>query len=202
MRYTELLQNPPAIMSPTTSTILTYSTPDVEAYISEQPFLIVASGTTGLRTWEASLLLSEWILTQNIKGMKILELGAGTGLVGILAGKKDANVTATDGSGTVVLTLQKNFEMNNVIAETDVLWWGEESTLLQEKWDYILGADITYDVEVCSSLAETYSLGLRQGGIGMLAATVRNEDTLIAFIKECGFYSQVCADLRIEDVES
>jgi predicted nicotinamide N-methyase len=134
--------------------------------------------------------------------MKILELGAGTGLVGILAGKKDANVTATDGSGTVVLTLQKNFEMNNVIAETDVLWWGEESTLLQEKWDYILGADITYDVEVCSSLAETYSLGLRQGGIGMLAATVRNEDTLIAFIKECGFYSQVCADLRIEDVES
>lgn len=191
MRYTELLQNPPSIVSPTTSTVITYSTSDVEVYISEQPSLIAASGTTGLRTWEASLLLSEWIITQNIKGMKILEVGAGTGLVGILAGKKDANVTATDGSKTVVSTLQKNFEMNNVNAQTDVLWWGEESTLLQEKWDYIFGADITYDVEVCSSLAETYSLGLRQGGIGMLAATVRNEHTLVTFIKECGFSFQV-----------
>jgi predicted nicotinamide N-methyase len=166
--------------------VITYSTPDGEVYIREQPSLIVASGTTGLRTWEASLLLSEWVLTQDLTGKRILELGAGTGLVGILAAKRGAKVTATDGSEMVVSRLRKNYEMNLVNSTSEVLWWGEENELLEETWDYIIGADITYDEEVCRSLSETYALALRQGGIGILAATVRNHDTFSAFIRESG----------------
>jgi predicted nicotinamide N-methyase len=168
-------------------------------YITEQPSLLAARGTTGLRTWEASLFLSEWVLTQDVKGKKILELGAGTGLAGILAAKRGACVTATDGSHEVVASLQKNYELNSVQAETEILWWGEASGLLKERWDYILGADITYDEDVCSSLAETFAAGLRRGGTGFVAATVRNEATVDAFVRECGTF---CWDILIAEARN
>lgn len=181
------MQNPPAIVPPTTETIITYTIPQLgEIYISEQPSLLVSGGTTGLRTWEASLLLSEWLLEQDIQGKNILELGSGTGLAGIIAAKKGSKVMATDGSERVVSTLRGNFKRNDIAADTSVLWWGEENDILERKWDLILGADITYDEDICSDLAKTYEFGLRCGGMGILAATVRNEDTLMAFVRECG----------------
>ena len=192
LRYAELLQEPPTPHGPTATTVVTYSYPDGEVYIAEQPSLIAANGTTGLRTWEASLLLSEWVLSHDMNAKRVLELGAGTGLVGILAAKRGADVTATDGSALVMETLERNFRMNDVSAKMGCLWWGEDewfderSSGLEDDWDYVLGADVTYDEEVCSSLAETYSIALRRGGIGMMAATVRNENTLDAFIKDCG----------------
>jgi protein-lysine N-methyltransferase EEF2KMT len=181
-------------------TIITYIAPAVgELYISEQPFLIVSGGTTGLRTWEASFLLSEWVLNQEIEGMNILELGAGTGFVGILAAKKGAHVMLTDGSEAVVSKLHENLTLNQVTADVRPLWWGEKDPILDMCWDYILGADITYDEDICASLAVTYAQALRQGGVGILAATVRNESTLRAFTNQCGIFL-VCSKILISDL--
>ena len=153
----------------------------------------MSGGTTGLRTWEASLLLTEWLLEQGVQRKSVLELGAGTGLAGILAAKRGAYVTATDGSETVVAKLRENYHRNGVWAETRVLWWGKKDEILERKWDLIIAADVTYDKDVCSDLAKTYALALRHGGVGILSATVRNEDTLNAFVKECGIkFSQRC----------
>lgn len=190
MDYTTLLQNPPTTVPPTTEVVLTYTLPSgKEIYISEQPSVLVSGGTTGLRTWEASLLLSEWLLEQDIQRKSVLEFGAGTGLAGILAAKHGAYVTATDGSNIVVSKMRDNYHLNGVWAETRVLWWGEKDDLLERKWDLVIGADLAYDKDVCSDLARTYALALRHGGMGILSATVRNEDTLEAFVKECGMRS-------------
>jgi hypothetical protein len=181
--------------------VITYATPKIgEIYISEQPSLIASGGTTGLRTWEASLLLSEWLLEQNIERKSVLELGAGTGLVGILAAKMGAKVMATDGSDMVVTKLSGNFELNNVSIDSGVLWWGDENEILKRKWDLIVGADITYDEDVCSSLAETYALGIKHGATGILAATVRNERTLMVFVKECGMIFWCRTNCRVERI--
>jgi len=187
MSYTSYLQDPPAVISPTKETIITYVAPGLgDIYLAEQPSLLVSDGTTGLRTWEASFALAEWLLEQDLEGKRILEFGTGTGFASILAAKKGAKVLATDGSKMVVNRLRENFERNDVVAETKVLWWGKEDEDLGKEWDYVLGADVTYDVEVCASLAESFECALRSGGVGVLAATVRNEETLAAFIKECG----------------
>lgn len=181
------LQNPPAIVPPTTETIITYTIKQVgEIYIREQPSLLASGGTTGMRTWEASFLLSEWLLEQDAQGKRVLELGAGTGLVGVLAAKRGAIVTATDGSEVVVMNIRRNFELNGVIAETRTLLWGVEDDILKREWDLVLGADITYDEGECAILAKTYALSLKHGGIGIVAATVRNENTLRIFVRQCG----------------
>jgi protein-lysine N-methyltransferase EEF2KMT len=187
MRYATFFLRPPEIVPPTTETVITYIIQQVgEVYISERPSLLVSGGTTGMRTWEASLLLSEWLLGQDVQGKKVLELGAGTGLVGILAAKRGAKVMATDGSEVVITNIRKNFELNDVIAETQTLWWGEEDDILRQEWDFVLGADITYDEDECAILAGTYALSLKGGGMGIIAATVRNENTLRVFVRECG----------------
>lgn len=166
---------------------ITYSLPRVgEIYITEQPNLLVSGGTTGLRTWEASLLLSEHLLSLPLRGKRVLELGAGTGLSSIIANKLGAHVLSTDGSEQVIQKLKDNFKLNSVEMDTCALWWGEEDPILEREWDFVVGADITYDVDVCSALAETYFCVLRKGTIGILAATIRNEDTVKAFVNECG----------------
>jgi predicted nicotinamide N-methyase len=174
-------------VSPTERAILTYAAPGLgEIYIEEQPALLVSGGTTGLRTWEGSLLLSEWIIQQqDMAGKRVLELGAGTGLAAIIAAKRGANVVGTDGSETVILQLQSNFTLNNVDVDTETLWFGDHRPILNEYWDYVVGADITYDDEIAETLAVTFSLALRNGGTGVLAATVRNVETLKLFEENC-----------------
>jgi predicted nicotinamide N-methyase len=57
----------------------------------------VSYENVGLQTWRASLLLSEYLMdiAEEIKGRKILELGAGSAIPSIIASQW-AKVTATD----------------------------------------------------------------------------------------------------------
>ncbi|KAK2101938.1 EEF1A lysine methyltransferase 3 [Saguinus oedipus] len=58
------------------------------------------------RVWDAALSLCNYFESQNVdfRGKKVIELGAGTGIVGILAalqGEKEVNSVNTTGSETV-----------------------------------------------------------------------------------------------------
>ena len=159
-----------------------------EIYIKEQPNILVSGELTGLRTWEASLLLSEYLLSLPLQGKSVLELGVGTGLSSIVASKLGAKVLSTDGSEQVIQKLQDHFALNSAEIDTGTLWWDEddEDILHGRRWDFVFGVDITYDEDVCSALAETYRLAIQYGGVGILAATIRNENTVkLAFVTEC-----------------
>ncbi|KAB5595046.1 Methyltransferase [Ceratobasidium theobromae] len=65
--------------------------PGVDNFSQDQrPLTILESrttierGTTGLRTWRASLDLAEWVLRNNLFSARILELGSGAGLLGLV----------------------------------------------------------------------------------------------------------------------
>jgi hypothetical protein len=124
----------------------------------ENRAVISGAGTTGLRTWEAALHLSSYLLSSpeliaSVKGKKVIELGAGTGLLSILCASHlgAAHVTATDGDEGVVQALHENATFNDVKDAMDigVLWWGRA---LKGSWmfekdpsffcDLVLGADV------------------------------------------------------------
>jgi hypothetical protein len=107
---------------------------------------------TGQIVWPASVILS-WFIDHNFglfQGKKIIELGAGCGLAGILAARFAKEVILTDGNDIVLRLLQKNqsfLHLSNV--QVTKLMWGINSEVLKLKDnesttypDYIVGADI------------------------------------------------------------
>ncbi|KAF2163226.1 hypothetical protein M409DRAFT_68539 [Zasmidium cellare ATCC 36951] len=169
----------------------------------ERPHLISGSLTTGFRTWEAALHLGSYLLTSPdlIRGKNVLELGAGTGFLSILAAKHlgAQHVTVTDGDEGVVEALKENFFFNGLDDEggrvgASVLRWGRgfKGTWVEEefeKWpvDLVVGADITYDKQAISALVATMRMlfELRPGVQVLIAGTVRNAETFGSFTSAC-----------------
>ncbi|PSR85903.1 putative methyltransferase-domain-containing protein [Coniella lustricola] len=179
--------------------------------ILENRSLIAASGTTGLRTWEAGLHLGQYLCMNGhlVRGKRVLELGAGTGYLSVLCAKYlgAAHVTATDGYEEVVDSLSDNLALNNVQWSYDpspltsdatvcpkLLKWGhalmgteEESWNRGQKVHLVLGADITYDQRANPPLVATLRelLHLFPDAKILVAATQRNETTSVVFRELC-----------------
>ncbi|KAK4502448.1 hypothetical protein PRZ48_005873 [Zasmidium cellare] len=173
-------------------------TPSEEPTITllERPHLISGSLTTGFRTWEASLHLASYLLLHPslIHGKSLLELGAGTGFLSILAAKHlgAKHVTVTDGDEGVVEALGENFFLNGLDdVQASVLRWGRglRGTWVEEEgeWDVVLGADITYDKQAISALVATLRMlfELRPSLLVLIAGTVRNVETFGTFTHAC-----------------
>jgi predicted nicotinamide N-methyase len=165
--------------------------------------LVAASGTTGLRTWEAALHLGNYLCANQdrlIRGKSILELGAGTGYVSILCAKhlQATHTIATDGSDDVVASLSTNFYLNDLqdstLIEGKELKWGQALIGGEHpewnggrKIDVVLGADLTYDGFGIPALVSTFGdlFELCQEMKIIYAATVRNPKTFKTFLEAC-----------------
>ncbi|AEO63714.1 uncharacterized protein THITE_2109257 [Thermothielavioides terrestris NRRL 8126] len=165
--------------------------------------LIAASGTTGLRTWEAALHLGQYLCVNPslVRDKRILELGTGTGYLAVLCAKYlgAEHVIASDGSGEVVNKLADSFFLNGLqgsdrVSATELKWGHALLGTEEDAWnggrhvDMVLGADITYDVSVIPALVATLQeLARLFPGISILiAATERNRATFENFLDVCG----------------
>lgn len=139
------------------------SSQDYSVTLLESRAVISSSGTTGLRTWEAALLLGSYLSSQDgrekIREKQVLELGAGTGMLSILCAKHlgVSGVVATDGDEAVVDAIKTNSYLNGVDTESQskttvkaaaLRWgWGLDADTFSEDYgmdipDVILGADV------------------------------------------------------------
>lgn len=177
--------------------------PDPHITLLESRSLISASGTTGLRTWEAALHMGQYLCVNPplVKGKRVLELGAGTGYLAVLCAKYlgASHVMASDGSEEVVGKLLDSFRLNGLqgsgkisgkglkwghaVADKDGQAWGGRLEL-----DTVIGADITYDASVIPALVETLveMANLCRGVSILIAATERNRATFEGFLNVCG----------------
>ncbi|KAL1844167.1 hypothetical protein VTJ49DRAFT_3823 [Mycothermus thermophilus] len=175
---------------------LGHTTPRIN--LLESRSLIAASGTTGLRTWEAALHLGQYLCTYPslVANKRVLELGSGTGYLAVLCAKylRSSRVIATDGSDEVVNRLSDSFFLNGLQeypkASAAQLKWGHSfvgADWMEEGVDTVLGADITYDVCVIPALVATIDDMARQfrGLSVLIAATERNRVTFEKFLGVC-----------------
>jgi len=219
----ELLPAKP--LDPTATDILGYClengrkscTDDDVVWIRESPRLISGMGTTGMRTWEASLFLSQYLgmvlegsdansdnfkenstktfesVRSDFVGRSVLELGCGTGFVGIYMLKRFGNqlmdLIFTDGDTQLIDRMSSNLNLNDLSVDSEKLqvrklWWGEDDLPMQ-KVDTIVAADVTYDSSVIPDLAEVLDEAMSQDNgpygkvnVAYIAATIRNEATI------------------------
>lgn len=118
-------------------------------------------GDVGCVVWDAALVLSKYLETPDfkdgelLKGKEILELGAGTGCVGLVAANMGANALITDLPDFIPLIEMNITENKSLIkgsAKALPLRWGEDT--VQDYFHYILLADCIYYEESIEPLVK------------------------------------------------
>ncbi|XP_032883685.1 EEF1A lysine methyltransferase 3-like [Amblyraja radiata] len=107
-------------------------------------------GVSGF-VWEPGLVLCRYFEDEkiNFTGKKMIELGSGTGIVGILAALLGGDVTLTD-RPYVLKQIEYNVSANippssRHRSKISALAWGTDQNNYPSDFDFILGSDIVYN---------------------------------------------------------
>lgn len=128
----------------------------------------------GLLLWASAIGLAEELAARPalVAGKRVLELGAGVGLPGIVARNLGAAVTQTDHQETALDLARRNAEQNGVSGiRTLLLDWRRFDH--DERYDIVLGSDVLYERTLHASLAALFSQVLTPGGLLLLSDPLR-----------------------------
>ncbi len=147
----------------------------VISYAEETAFLVGEATTKrpyGSVLWPAAIALAHALAARDIAGKRILELGAGTGLPGIVAASLGARVVQTDRQNLVLHVCKLNAARNGVttIEHRIADWTTWEDA---ERYDLIIGSDILYAENLHASLRRIFEANLAPGGVVLLADPFR-----------------------------
>ncbi|XP_074857871.1 protein N-lysine methyltransferase METTL21A isoform X2 [Carettochelys insculpta] len=116
----------------------------------------------------------------DLQGRSVIELGAGTGLLGIVATLLGAHVTLTDRE-TALEFLKSNVQANlppdlQTRAAVKELTWGRNlGNFSPGKFDFILGADIIYLEDTFVDLLQTLEHLCSERTVILLSCRIRYE---------------------------
>ncbi len=139
--------------------------------------------------WPAALGMAEYFWENTaFDGKRILELGAGLGLVGIVAAAKGAEVVQTDFIPEALRLAERNAGINGINKIRYVLadW---RKFPLDERFDLILGSDILYEPTLHPFLRDIFQNNLKPGGTVVLADPGRDDaKSFISNLQNKGYH--------------
>ncbi|XP_037363525.1 methyltransferase-like protein 22 [Talpa occidentalis] len=178
----------------------------------------------GKQVWRGALLLADYILSQPdlFQGRTVLELGAGMGLVSIIAATMARTVYCTDVGTDLLAMCQRNTSLNShltaaaggtvKVKELDWLkvdlctdpaapfsWSEEDLTDLYEHTTVLLAAEVFYDDDLTDALFKTLSalaLKLKNACTAILSVEKRLNFTLRHLDVTCEAYDHFRSSLQ------
>jgi predicted nicotinamide N-methyase len=123
----------------------------------------------GVALWPASIALAHDLAARGdtLRGTRVLELGAGTGLPGIVAAAHGAHVVQTDRHEVAMHVCRRNAARNGVAGlEHRIADWGAWTD--EARYDWIVGADVLYGVTTHPDLRRILERNLAPGGRALL----------------------------------
>ncbi|KAD4178242.1 hypothetical protein R6Q59_021804 [Mikania micrantha] len=163
--------------------------------ISQSPSSLGAPGVTGSVMWDSGIVLGKFLENAVetgllvLQGKKVVEVGAGCGLVGCIAALLGSQVILTDMPDRLRL-LKKNIEDNlygdvRGCATVNELIWGDrpDPELVKPVPDFVIGSDVIYSEEAVTDLLETLVDLSGSGTTIILAGELRNDAVLEYFME-------------------
>ncbi|MCU1288651.1 MAG: Methyltransferase6 [Acidobacteria bacterium] len=128
----------------------------------------------GVTLWASAIALAHEIASRGeaFRDCRALELGAGTGLPGIVAASHDAKVVQTDRMKLAMSVCKRNIELNGIktIEQRVADWTCWDDT---EIYDYIIGSDILYGEDMHAHLRRIFETNLSPNGRILLSDPFR-----------------------------
>jgi predicted nicotinamide N-methyase len=151
-------------------------TGEVLTFEDEQRFLGERRDTLpyGVILWPAAIALAHDLTERAdaLRGKRVLELGAGTGLPGIVAASLGAHVVQTDKQEVALSVCRENGARNGVAdieyRTADWSQWDDAA-----RYDFIVGSDILYGDAMHPHLKRIFETNLAPGGRVLIADPFR-----------------------------
>ncbi|KAG1871626.1 S-adenosyl-L-methionine-dependent methyltransferase [Suillus subluteus] len=155
--------------------------------LNDAPLTVTDHTSVGLQSWASAIIFAERIcanparymsISQGTAPLRVLELGAGTGLLSIATARLldrmgvDATIVATDYHSAVLHNLLQNVKTNDVCVQIESLDWSRPPPL--EPYDVILGADVVYHPEHAKWIKDCVEKALKKGGVFWLIIAMRS----------------------------
>jgi len=136
----------------------------------------------GSGSHETTFMLTEFLMKQNFAGKRILDMGCGTGVLGIAMAKSGAEeVVAIDIDDMSVENAKENFALNEITNATVLLG---DASKIAGKYDVIV-ANIHKNILINDM--KTYEEHLIRGGILLMSGFFVNDATdIIEYAKSIG----------------
>jgi predicted nicotinamide N-methyase len=153
--------------------------------------------------WYAARQLEQVLvqmINHDIKGLRILEVGSGTGWLALRLALRGALVTATERPAALPLLLRNVYSnqerlcgsttgdvVNELVVDVSELEWDGE-TRLEGEWDLAIGSDVVYLVEYHRPLLETFVRhGCKHCVVAWETRKADEEEGFISLAQELGF---------------
>ena len=142
-----------------TGAVLTFE--DEQRLLSER----LTGPPYGLALWPSAIALAHELVARadDVRGRRVLELGAGTGLPGIVAAALGGRVVQTDRQELALALCRDNGARNGAASiEYRLADWASWSDA--ERYDWIIGADVLYGETMHPHLRRIFETNLAPGG--------------------------------------
>lgn len=137
--------------------------------------------------WPSARALVEFISTRDLRGLTVLEIGAGLGAPGLAAALRGAEVTLSDLREAATTRAQHNGVRNQLEVQTRVIDWNAPPVDLPQ-FNRILASDVLYDDGMLRGILRFAKGHLAHDGILWLTDPMRIPETGIRGAAAlCGF---------------
>ena len=139
----------------------------------------------GLMIWESAVVLADVMdeRGQQLHGRKILELGCGVGLPGLVAQQQGAYVVQTDHDALALALCRHNAALNRITGVEQFVGDWQDWTHAQ-RYDLVIGADIIYDTADYEVLEKVFRNTVAPRGEILLTDPMRQQTIALFTVME------------------